>query len=196
MKEYKQGFTLIEMIGVLAVMAILASVIAPKVIRQIQRARQDAEDEVLSRLAGSFEDYVLENRIIPPSGSGTGAWSTGIATQADLAPIDIYQNDMGCTRRYWFDPSTDLNGLDSAEYNQNTVAIASLSGYTIGSTASPPVNPRAMIISDVTPGCSSNINTPTSAADFASTWNQSSPALSEGETIKIQRINLAQILRP
>ncbi|MGR3178399.1 MAG: type II secretion system protein [Candidatus Anammoxibacter sp.] len=198
MKENERGFTLIEMIGVLAIMSIMAAIIAPNVIKQMQRARQDAEDEVLNRLAESFEDYVLENRIIPQSGFGdTGDWSINIAKQADLARNDIYKNDFGCDRRYWFDPSTNLDGLtdDSDAYNQNTTP--NISGSSTASTASPPKNPRAMIISDMTPGCTNGIDPATVPhtpdSNFSSTWDQELPALTEGDTLKIKRINLSRL---
>ncbi len=193
---YEQGFTLIEIIGVLAIMAILAAVIAPNVIKQMQAARQDAEEESLSRLADGLTNYVLENRIIPQSGYGSGAWSANIASQTDLPEKDIYQNDLNCARRYWFDPSTNLNGLSdgSASYDQNTVSAANLAGYTTGSTAAPTVNPRAMIISDMTSGCINNINSVANTnANFAAVWNQVASPLVEGKTLKIKRINFAQL---
>lgn len=193
---YEQGFTLIEIIGVLAIMAILAAVIAPNVIKQIQAARQDAEEESLSRLADGLRNYVLENRVIPQSGYGSGVWSTNIASQTDLPEKDIYQNDLNCARRYWFDPSTDIDGLSdgSGPYDQNTVSAANLAGYTTGSTALPPVNPRAMIISDMTSGCTNNVNgVANTNANFAAVWNQAASPLVEGKTLKIKRINFAQL---
>jgi prepilin-type N-terminal cleavage/methylation domain-containing protein len=197
----EQGFTLLELIGVLAVIAILAAVITPNVIKQIQTSRQDAEEEALSLLADGLKNFVLENRIIPLSGYGSGTWSANIASQTDLPEKKVYQNDLNCSRRYWFDPSTNLNGLStgSASYNQNTVSAANLSSYTTGSTAAPPVNPRAMIISDMTPGCTNNINgVSNTSANFTAVWNQANSAtdpLVEGKTLKIERINFSQLFK-
>jgi prepilin-type N-terminal cleavage/methylation domain len=80
----KHGFTLIEMVGVLAIMAILSAMIVPNVVKQMQGARQDVEDQTLDILADGLVNYVLENRIIPQSGYGQGIWSGNIATQTDL----------------------------------------------------------------------------------------------------------------
>lgn len=192
-----QGFTLIEMIGVLAIMAILAAVIAPNVVKQMQSARQDAEETNLRLLADGLVNYVLENRIIPQSGEGFGTWASNIATQTDLPVEKVYENDLGCSRRYWFDPSTNLNGLsdNSAAYNQNTVSASSLSGYTTSSTATAPTNPRAMIISDLTPGCTNNIlvsSVAHNASNFAAVWDQTG-VLTESSTLKIERINFSQL---
>ena len=197
----EQAFTLIEMIGVIAIMAILAAVIVPNVVKQIQAAGQDAEEEALDVLADGLIDYVLENRIIPQSGYGSGTWSANISSQTNLPDKDIYQNDLNCSRRYWFDPSTNLNGLSdgSAPYNQNTVSATNLAGYTTGSTASPPTNPRAMIISDMTSGCANSINNVADTnANFAAVWNQANPGtdpLVEGKTLKIKRINFASLFK-
>ncbi len=193
----EQGFTLIEMIGVLAIMAILAAVIAPNVIKQLQSVRQDAEEESLGRLAEGLVSYVLENREIPQSGEGSGTWSTNIATQTDLLAEKIYKNDLGVNRRYWFDPATDLNGLsnNSASYDQDTVSAANLSGNATTSTASAPANPRAMLISDLTAGASNNIlvaSVAHTAANFAAVWNQTG-ILTESSTLKIKRINFSQL---
>jgi prepilin-type N-terminal cleavage/methylation domain-containing protein len=195
----EQAFTLIEMIGVIAIMAILAAVIAPNVVKQMQAAGQDAEEEALDVLAEGLIDYVLENRIIPQSDEGSGTWSTNIATQTDLPTENIYENDLGNSRRYWFDPATDLNGLsdNSASYNQNTVSAANLSGDATTSTASAPTNPRAMIISDLTSGGTNNIlvaSVAHNAANFAAAWDQTG-TLTESSTLKIKRINFASLFK-
>jgi prepilin-type N-terminal cleavage/methylation domain len=195
----KHGFTLIEMVGVLAIMAILSAMIVPNVVKQMQGARQDVEDQTLDIMADGLVNYVLENRIIPQSGYGQGIWSGNIATQTGLPEKQIYINDAGCNRRYWFDPSTDLNGLSGGggAYNQNTVSATNFSGYTTGLTASPPVSPRAMIISDLSTGCTQNINSVANTAqNFSAVWDQIDSAtdpLVESSKLKIKRINFSQL---
>ncbi len=142
-------------------------------------------------------NYVLENRIIPQSGEGTGPWSTNIATQMDLPTNKIYENELGNSRRYWFDPSTDLDGLsdNSASYNQDTVSAANISGDATTTTASAPTNPRAMIISDLSSGAANNIlvtSVAHSTANFSAVWDQTG-TLTESSTLKIKRINFSQM---
>ncbi|GAX62690.1 type II secretory system protein [Candidatus Scalindua japonica] len=193
----EQAFTLIEMIGVLAIIAILAAVIAPNVIKQMQSVSQDVEEKTLDLLADGLINYVLENRIIPQSGEGTGAWSSNIATQMDLPTNKIYQNDLGNSRRYWFDPATDLNGLsdNSASYNQNTVSATNISGNATTMSVSAPTSPRAMIISDLSVGATNNILVASvghTASNFAAVWDQTG-TLTESSTLKIKRINFSQM---
>ncbi|MCP5005642.1 MAG: hypothetical protein GY941_17160, partial [Planctomycetes bacterium] len=107
-----------------------------------------------------------------------------------------YENEPGNSRRYWFDPATDLNGLsdNSASYDQNTVSSANLSGDATTSSASAPTNPRAMIISDLTAGGTNNIlvaSVAHNAANFASAWDQTG-TLTESSTLKIERINFVR----
>ena len=122
-----------------------------------------------------------------------------LLAQTDLPVTKIYENDLGNSRRYWFDPATDLNGLsdNSASYNQNTVSAANLSGDATTSTASAPTNPRAMIISDLTAGGTNNIlvaSVAHNAVNFASAWDQTG-TLTESSTLKIKRINFSQLLK-
>jgi prepilin-type N-terminal cleavage/methylation domain-containing protein len=59
------GFTLVELIGVLAILAILASFITPNVINQLRSARQDAEDRQLANIAQGIELYIRQTRSLP-----------------------------------------------------------------------------------------------------------------------------------
>ena len=195
----ERGFSLLEMIGVLAIIAIMAAVVAPSLVKRLQIDRQGAEEKILRNIAAGLTSYVLETRIIPPSGYGSSTWSGNIATQTHMAAKYVHENDQECRRRYWFDPSTDLDGLSGGggvAYDQNTTT--NISGFSSASTALPPTNPRAMIISDLTAGCTHNINgVADNVANFATVWNQSAPPadLAEGSTLKIQRINLSGLLK-
>jgi len=56
------GFTLLEVIGVLAVIATLLSILIPNVIEQIDRAARDAEAQTLRAIGQGVEAYVRQNR--------------------------------------------------------------------------------------------------------------------------------------
>ena len=59
------GFTLVELIGVLAILSILASFIAPNVINQLRSARRDAEDQQLVNIAQGIELFIRQTRSFP-----------------------------------------------------------------------------------------------------------------------------------
>jgi len=96
------AFTLIEMIGVLAIMAIMASVLVPNVLRSIDRAAVRAEGETLKALADQVRLYAKTNGAPPP----LATWQTDLGTLADLAPVDILTNRRGVQRRYVLDAGT------------------------------------------------------------------------------------------
>ena len=59
------GFTLVELIGVLAILSILASFITPNLINQLRSARRDAEDQQLANIAQGIELYIRQTRTFP-----------------------------------------------------------------------------------------------------------------------------------
>ena len=61
----KNGFTLIEMLGVLAILAILGGLLAPKFIQVINRDMRGAEVQRLQAIAQGIEVSLRENRAWP-----------------------------------------------------------------------------------------------------------------------------------
>ena len=170
-----RGFTLVELIGVLSIIAIMASVIAPSVFKDIKRARQDKESLNLAALNFELERSIYDNKRIP---SRTLAdWSGAIAAQSSLAPEKVERNEKGFLRGYYVDPRF---------FTASDVAFP---GYTqttgIGSA---PVSPRIMLVSIMTGNAPA---APTTAANFNAIWDQSAGAtLIEGPDVKISRLNL------
>jgi type II secretory pathway pseudopilin PulG len=95
------AFTLIEMIGVLAIMAILASVLVPNVLRSMDRAAIRAEAETLKALGEQTKQYLRANGTAPTAAN----WTTTIGTFADIAPIDIATNKRAMARVYLLEPT-------------------------------------------------------------------------------------------
>lgn len=95
------GFSLIEMIGVLAIMAILAGVLAPNAIRAIDRAAVLTERQSLRSLGEELKLYLRDQGTLPT----TSNWTTELATYADLNPTDLATNPRGMARRFLLDPA-------------------------------------------------------------------------------------------
>ena len=64
-----KGFSLIEMIGVLAIIGILASVVAPKVFDAIRDAKITAAVAVLQTIKSSCTDYARKYNLFPEDGT-------------------------------------------------------------------------------------------------------------------------------
>lgn len=172
------GFTLIEMIGVLSIIAILASVIAPSVFKDIKRARQDKEGQTLSVFATHLERFIVDNKRIPsPS---LNDWTAAIAEQSSLPVENIANNEKNFRRGYFVDPRFF------------TTSDTNFPGYIqTGGMASAAVSPRIMLVSLLTGHAP---NPPTKSEDFDDIWDQTTDAkLVEGPDIKIARLNLRSI---
>ena len=138
------GFTLLEVIGVLAVMATLMAIIAPKVLDQIDRAMQDAEEQNLAAIGEGVELYLRKNFSWPPNLSDLSP---------DYVPFGntlITTNDRGYPRYFVVHPDTD-------SYDNAT-----------GLTTSTLADARFLLISDVSTDASPTINNVT---QFNNWWN-------------------------
>lgn len=134
------AFTLIEMIGVLAIMAILASVLVPNVLRSLDRAAVDAEAKTLAALGDQVKLYAKINGA-PPQ---LATWQTDLGTLADLAVVDILTNRRGNQRRYILDtgnPSPRLMIISSMRAGLAIPAITAAQFQTVWQTADKAVPP-------------------------------------------------------
>ncbi len=177
MNKSSRGFTLMEMIGVMAVLAILASVLAPSVFDTIDRAVAEAEEKNLSELGDALVSHILTTKNVPLQ--NRNSWVPALTVYTSYPAEQTEFNQRGFRRRLYVDPrffgTTD----------------ASFPGYTqTTGLVTFPNSPRLMLISNV----KGNVPGPTnSSADFDAIWDQtaSAPVL-EDKNFKVHRINLRQ----
>lgn len=172
----QSGFTLMELIGAMAIIGILAAVVAPSIVDGIDRAYASAEEENLRELVGALERHVLDDKRIPSQ--APGSWAAAIAAYADQAEADVRLNARGYRRRLYVDPQFFSASASTFTGFDQTTGLGSR-----------PYSPRLMLLSNL----SGNLPAPpTSAAEFAAIWDQSAGAgVVEGPRVKIQRLNLA-----
>lgn len=167
------GFTLIEMIGVLAIISTLAAVVVPNLMRSVDDAIGAAESETLSALGASLESAVLRSKRIP----NAAGWVAALATETSLATSKIDLNERGFRRGYYVDPRF-FTAVDTvfAPYVQDS------------GLANAPNSPRILLVSDLTRNAPAP---PTTFAAFDAIWNQTgAPSVVEGARVMIERINL------
>jgi general secretion pathway protein G len=63
----ERGFTLIEIIAVVVVIGILATILVPGVARHIRRAKEVAAKGMISRIKGAVEEFNMDNGRYPGS---------------------------------------------------------------------------------------------------------------------------------
>lgn len=82
----RAAFTLIEIIGVVAIIAILAGVMTPRVIKVIARGKVNSTAQSIASLKTATTDYIAKNGSLPTR-DGSGSTNAAVATgrfDADL----------------------------------------------------------------------------------------------------------------
>jgi prepilin-type N-terminal cleavage/methylation domain-containing protein len=179
-----RGFTLIEMVAVLAILAILAGAIVPTVSQSIRDARADAERKTLETLSQLVREQVRRNANIPSATS----WAATLALLSDLPVARLSRNPDGWNRAYLPDPAwtpVSTRPVLAAGWTQ-TPASAEL-------VASAPANARILLISDLNADAQMACQNMT-AIQFAAVWDESAGAPAAcvaTQTRSIARINLS-----
>jgi general secretion pathway protein G len=74
------GFTLIEMLVIVAIIAVLAAVVAPEVFRNVGDANSSAARSQIELLGTALDNYRLDNHAYPSTDQGLAALRTEPAT--------------------------------------------------------------------------------------------------------------------
>lgn len=96
----RAAFTLVEMIGVLAILTIMAGVLTPNILRSIERAAVRAEGDNLHAMGREIGLYLRDNSVLPTP----AAWNTQLAAYSSLNAADILTNRRRVARLYVPDP--------------------------------------------------------------------------------------------
>jgi type II secretory pathway pseudopilin PulG len=191
------AFSLIEVIGVLAVFSILAAVILPNLVRKIAEANGTREEQNLAVLSRGLTDYVRTRQEIP----GGLSWVSNVATFTGLNADEVSRvnpTDSNSARVYLVYPEfTPSSGSDP-------VLTTSSAGFVA------PTNARVLFLSTtktslalpVSSGKASNTAANRDAFDSIWNWNfdpstkappSGWPAVwnQNGEHLHVRRLNLA-----
>ena len=173
------GFTLIEMIGVLAIISTLAAVLVPNVVKSVDEAVMDAEGKDLNALASALDTYTSAQKRIP----NAAGWVAALAGVTSMSSNKVNLNERGFRRAYYVDPRFF------------TATATAFAGYTqTNGRTTAPFSPRVMLVSDLTRNAPA---APTTAAAFNAIWNQSAGAtIVEGARVRVQRIHLGSWFVP
>jgi type II secretory pathway pseudopilin PulG len=149
-----QGFALVEFLGVLAVLTIIAAMVTPKVFKSLDRAAWTKEVNDMSAISNALALQILRSNAIPSETSWAGAvanWTTRPASQ-------ILTNDRRYARLFFYDQGGWLNG--HLPYVQGPA----------GTTSSIPSSARITIVSTIAKALPF-ANGSLSASNFNSIWN-------------------------
>lgn len=98
----QSGFTLIEIMVVVVILAILAGLVVPKVVGQGDKARVKTTETALSTVSNALDMYKVDNSRYPTTAQGLAALSTPPADAKNYpeggyikgAPTDGWENEL------------------------------------------------------------------------------------------------------
>jgi prepilin-type N-terminal cleavage/methylation domain-containing protein len=195
-QQSRRAFTLIEMVGVLAVIAILAVALLPVLIKSTDKLVSDQETATLQSFNNALLNSIQRNRYVPSLAGSTNLANT-LATELAMNVSDVYTNARHQPRYFFYDPNINIDG--------NTYTSITNGGYVQdpNGSANLPASPRVIILSSIGKPitgtyATSDFNTLWTTADNAAisnvsllgTWNGMNS--SGSSDIVIQRINLSQ----
>lgn len=132
MKRTKvEAFTLIEMVGVLVILSILAVAVLSTTTRSIDVAVAKMESATLVNFATAFQNSALRNRIIPGA-TGTNNWVQAISSELGLSPFTVNTNSRNLRRVLMVDGGNSFSlpysqGIGGAGSNAPTFRVMILS---------------------------------------------------------------------
>lgn len=146
------AFTLIEIVGVVAVIAILAAVLTPRVVGVIARGKVNATAQSLGSLKSATADYIAKNGAVPAR-DGTGSTNSAVATgrfDADLVAGGFTEKLFGVSLGTQTFDNSALTGR---------IHVRSLSATSSGTVTTP---------TTTVGGANFDLDRSTSSADFTS----------------------------
>ena len=129
------GYTLLEMLGVLAIVLLLSAVVAENVVTRIRNANADAEGVSITTLANAVQTSVVRSKSLPAATN----WAQAAASYLSLPINKVTATASGIQRLFLADPAfrAGTNSLQQLPYVQTAA----------GSIA--PISPRVMIVSSL-----------------------------------------------
>ena len=125
-KTNNKGFSLIELIIVIAIMAILVAIIAPNLTKYLGKSKKNTDvknlDEIESTLKTCITDYEMDNGTL---GNVTVTWSaSGAASNPVNTTFDAIVNEA-------IDAKKTTSKENSSKYAKAVITAGTSGGYTI-----------------------------------------------------------------
>jgi type II secretory pathway pseudopilin PulG len=194
--------TLIQLIGVLAVIAILAAIILPLSIRKLDQIAGDQESASLKSLADALQSSVLRDRYVPCHTN----WAQTIAARQGINVSDVTTNLRRQPRVFLIHPELQIGSRVAGEdYLQDTSGSAiTITNANGNPDVIPPRSPRMILLSSIGVPLPAGVTTGVAAStsDFNGIWDAADGTLPAGNLwtgwsgardLKVQRINLAPL---
>lgn len=197
-RSQQSGFTLIEMIAVLAAIAALAAALLVPTIRRLDHLAREKEANTLATMAAAFKERAVTVRTIP---NETG-WAAAVAAVTGQQLNVITANERGLARIFLIDPALRIGDSAGAalSYTQKVTGHV----FPTVTNSARPVSPRLMMVSSCSAPLPTNlvsgVGASSGAYSFNNLWTTAEGAIPTGwswsgraDDLKIQRIDLSDL---
>jgi type II secretory pathway pseudopilin PulG len=181
-----QAFSLIELVGVLTIVVLLAAAATPTFVKRIDHETILAEEETLRKFSDALIRASKRDQVI----ATPSVWPTNIAAVLEFSPNLVRTNSRRFARAFLAHPDFAINGnaLSAGSYVQNAAGTATM-----------PVSARGMIASTIATGLPDLSGL--TAAEFDNIWNTPkgtkpttlSSWTGRGEDLAIERIEFTPL---
>ncbi|MCW5557152.1 MAG: type II secretion system protein [Verrucomicrobiae bacterium] len=185
------GWTLIEALGVLAVLAVLSAVFIPWMLRDLDSAARSEESRALTAIASALEQAIRRERVVPDATRWAAMAATGLGSPEDR----IRTNARGGRRVWIVDPRLRLGPAPG-----ETLPFAQSAA---GSQA--PTNARVILVSSLGEPLPSGVQDGVAASDeqFDAIWSAPPETVPPGwawdgraEDLAVQRLDFTGLWVP
>jgi type II secretory pathway pseudopilin PulG len=186
----RRAFTLVQVIGTLAIIALLSLALAPVVIRRIDQAARDRDKAEMGGLATALQSAILRTGQVP----GSSTLVSVVATEMAVSSNQVALNSRKVARSFLIDTNLWIGSTNGQlPYTQSVTPNGT--GTNISGVDLPGRNLRLMFLSSLGPALPSSV-------DFNGVWNTldgSVPAgwpaswSGKGLDLRIQRVDLTPL---
>jgi len=175
-----RGYTLIELVGVLAIIAILAAVVTENILERMKRQMRQTEASNLATFADAMRKSIARTKSVP----GAGDLPARIATELSLPGSKVTTTPYKYTRYFFMHPDfrVGTNSTSTIPYTQ-----------TVRGSTVEPANCKALIISSVGPIDEDLIPAEMTGTTFTNLWDASEEWDALARDVKLQRIELRDL---
>jgi hypothetical protein len=183
------GFSLIELLGALTILTILAMALAPVLVREYDRHARERETKSLESLASGLRSHILRTRTIP----GHNEYVQAVATEIGMQISDVVLNHRRLPRVLLIDPA--VTNVIPIPYTQNfrgiTNSIPLSLGMVLVSSVSAPL-PNGLVSGFASSSAAFNAIWSAAENTVPAGWSWSG----RGEDLRIIRVNLGTLFVP